>query len=98
MKEELYRKWESILDGVEKSRIPIQFVKKFVCKLKGRKQHTINIQNLLKQGIEPEEIEVLVNRKLEELDDIMVSFEIVLNIDEIAKVIQPETDRLLENL
>ena len=98
MKEELYKKWEAILDGVEKSRIPIRFVKKFVCKLEGRKQHTINIQNLLKQGLAPEDIEDIVNRKIEELDEYMVSFEIILNIDEIANVVQPETDKLLGNL
>lgn len=98
MNDDQYKKWENILDTVEKNRIPIQFVKKFVCKLKGKKQHTINIQNLFKQGLEAEEIEEIVNRKIEELDSEMVSFEIILNIDEIVKVVQPETDKLLGNL
>ena len=98
MTPEYIKKWESIIEDVEKSRIPVQFIKKFVCRLEGKKQHTINVQNLLKQGLEPEEIEEVVNRKLFELDPIVISIELVFNVETIAGVVQPETDRLLGNL
>ena len=98
MSPDFFNKWEHILEDVEKSRIPIQFLKKLVIKLKGKKQHTINIINLLKQGLEPEQIEELVNKKLYELDDDITNIEFILNVESIAETVQPETDRLLGGL
>lgn len=91
-------KWEHILEDVEKSRVPVQFIKKIIVRMVGKKQHTINIQNLLKQGLEPEEIEEVVKRKLEELDPLITSFEFILNLESIAETVQPETDKLLGKL
>lgn len=98
MTPEYIKKWESIIEDVEKSRIPVQFIKKFVCRLEGKKQHTINVQNLLKQGLEPEEVEEVVTRKMDELDEVLTSFEIILNVETIAETVQPETDRFLNKL
>ena len=99
MTPEYLKKWEHILEGVDKKSIPpIQFIKKIVVRLVGKKQKTINVQLLLKQGLEPEEVEEVVARNLNELDDDMVSFEVVLNVEAIAQIVQPETDRLLNKL
>jgi hypothetical protein len=100
MTPEYIRKWEHILEDVEKSKVPIQFIKKIVVRLSGatKKQHTINVQNLLKQGLSPEEVEEVVGRKLNELDPLITSFEFLLNVESIAETVQPETDRLLGNL
>lgn len=100
MTPEYIRKWEHILEDVEKSKVPIQFIKKIVVRLSGadKKQHTINVQNLLKQGLSPEEVEEVVGRKLNELDPLITSFEFLLNVETIAETVQPETDRLLGNL
>lgn len=92
------RKWEHILEDVEKSKVPVQFIKKIVVKMIGKKQHTVNIQTLLKQGLDPEEIEEVITRKLNELDPYITSFEFVLNVESIAETVQPETDRLLNKL
>ena len=73
MSNEFYNKWQGILEDVEKSKIPIQFLKKIILKFQGKKQQTINIQSLLKQGLEPEEVEEIVNRKLIELDHQIVN-------------------------
>lgn len=98
MSPNFFDKWEHILEGVEKNRIPIQFVKKIVVKLKGKRQHTINIYSLMKQGLDPEYIEDLVNKKLYELDTDIVNLEFILNIESIAETVQPETDKLLSGL
>jgi hypothetical protein len=98
MSPEFVHKWEHILEDVEKNRIPIEFVKKIVLKLEGRKQQTINIEKLLEQGTEPEQIEEAISNKLFELDDLIVTIEFILNIQKIAEVVQPETDRLLNKL
>ena len=98
MSPEFVSKWEHILADVEKNRIPIQFIKKLVIRLQGKKQQTVNIHNLLKQGLEPEQVEEVLNRKLEELDEIIVSVEFILNVESIAETVQPVTDQMLKNL
>jgi len=95
---EYIKKWEHILLDVEKSDVPVEFIKKVVVKMIGKKQHTINIQSLLKQGLEPEEIEQIVNRKLSELDPVAISISFVFDVQTIAETVQPETDKLLGNL
>ena len=98
MSNEFYNKWQTILEDVEKSKIPIQFIKKIILKFQGKRQQTINIQTLLKQGLEPDEDEEIVNRKLIELDHQIVNLEFILNVENIADTVQPETDKLLGKL
>jgi hypothetical protein len=98
MSPEFIEKWEHILEDVEKNKVPVQFIKKLVIKLQGKKQQTINIEKFLSQGLDPEQIEEAVSRKLNELDDNITSVEFILNVQSIADTVQPETDRLLNKL
>ena len=98
MSPDFIEKWEHILEDVEKNKIPVQFIKKLIIKLEGKKQHTINIQKLLQQGLDPDQVEDAVSRKLHELEDLIVSVEFILNVQSIAETVQPETDRLLGKL
>jgi hypothetical protein len=98
MSPEFIKQWEHIIDDVDKHKIPIEFIKKLVIKLAGKRQQTINVKRFLDQGLEPEQIEEAVSKKLHELDDEIVSVEFVLNIESIAETVQPETDRLLGKL
>jgi hypothetical protein len=98
MTPEYLNKWEHILEGIDKHKVPVQFIKKIIVRMVGKKQHTINIQALLKQGLDPEEIEEIVSRKINELDPLITSFEFVLNVESIAETVQPETDKLLNKL
>jgi len=98
MSPDFFNKWEHILEDIEKSKIPIQFLKKLVVKLEGKKQHTVNIQTLLKQGLDHDQIEDVISRKLYELDDQIVNIEFILNVESIAEMVQPETDKLLNRL
>ena len=91
-------KWEHILEDVEKNKIPVGFIKKLIIKLQGKKQQTINIQKLFQQGLDSEQIEEVVSRKLHELEDDITSVEFVLNVQNIADTVQPATDQLLKNL
>ena len=98
MSTEFIEKWEHILEDVDKHKIPVEFIKKLIVKLNGKKQHTINIEKFLRQGVEPEQIEDIVSRKLQELDDSIVGVEFILNVQNIADAVQPETDKILGNL
>lgn len=98
MSPEFLKKWSHILEDVDKRAIPIEFIRKLVVKLEKRKQHTINIEKMIKQGFDSEDIEDSVSSKLLELDDQVVSIEFVLNVESIAEVVQPATDKLLSKL
>lgn len=98
MSPEFIEKWEHIIEDVDKQKIPVQFIKKLIIKLEGKKQQTINIEKFLSQGLDPEQIEDAVSRKLHDLDPQIVSVEFVLNVQSIAETVQPETDKLLGKL
>jgi len=98
MSPEFIEKWEHILEDVEKNKIPVQFIKKLIIKLEGKKQQTLNIEKFLNQGLDADQIEEVVSRKLQELDDSVVSVEFLLNVQNIADAVQPETDKILGNL
>lgn len=98
MSPEFIKKWEHILEDVEKQKIPIEFIKKIVVKLHGKRQHTINIERFLNQGLDPEQVEETIGRKLHELSDEITTVEFILNVKNIAETVQPETDRLLYKL
>jgi hypothetical protein len=98
MSPEFIEKWEHILEDVDKNKIPVQFIRKLIVKLEGKKQQTLNIEKFLSQGLDPDQIEEVVSRKLQELDDLVVGVEFILNVQSIADTVQPETDKLLGNL
>ena len=98
MSPEFIQKWERLLDGVDKQQVPVEFIKKLVLKLEGKRQKTINIERFLSQGLEPEEIEDAISRQLIKLDDEVVAIEFILNLQSIAETVQPETDQLLRGL
>jgi acid phosphatase class B len=98
MSPELFEKWEHIVEDVDKTRIPVEFIKKLIVKLDGRRQRTINVKNFFKRGMEPDDVEAVIADTLEKLDDEMVSIEFILDIENIAETVQPETDKILKGL
>lgn len=98
MSPEFIQKWERLLEGVDKQKVPVEFIKKLILRLEGKRQKTINIERFLNQGLEPEEIEDAISRQLIKLDDEVIGIEFILNVKSIADTVQPETDNLLRGL
>lgn len=98
MSPEFIQKWEHILEDIEKSKIPVHFIKKIILRLEGKKQHTINIGKLIDQGLDPEQLENVVSKKLSDLNHLINDVEFVLDVKVIAETVQPETDKILNNL
>ena len=98
MSPDFIKQWEHILEDVEKQKIPVEFIKKLIIKLRGKRQQTINVKRFLDQGLDPDQIENAVSKKLAELDEEILSVEFVLNVESIAETVQPETDKLLGKL
>ena len=96
--DEFLAQWEHIVNEVNKTEVPLECIKKVIIKLHGKKQRTINLQTLKRQGLDSDEIEIVVSRALTELGDTVHDVDFVVDVDEVAKLIQPETDKLLNGL
>lgn len=95
--DEFLEKWESIVEDVEKSTVPVDCIKKIVLRLENRKQKTINIKTLLTQGLTPEEVELVVGKKLSEHEPSIKRVEFFIDVESVASKIQPATDNLLKD-
>ena len=91
-------KWEHIINDVNKTDVPLECIKKVVIKLRGGRQRTVNLHTLQRQGLSLEEIEPILNRTLGELDDEIIDVDFVVDITSVAKIVQPETDKILGKL
>ena len=96
--DEFLLKWEHIIAEVTKTEVPLECIKKVVIKLHGKKQRTINLATLKRQGLDIEEVEVILSRTLSELGEEVRDIDFVVDVTEVAKIIQPETDKLLKDL
>ena len=96
--EEFLEKWEHIVNEVNKTNVPLECIKKIVVRLHGKKQRTINLQLLKKQGLDGDELETVVSRILDGVGDQVYDLNCVVDVVEVAKLIQPETDKLLTGL
>ena len=96
--DEFIQQWEHIIDEVNKTEVPLECIKKVVIRLHGKKQRTINLATLKKQGLDLDELEIVLSRTLTELGDEVRDIDFVVDVTEVAKLIQPETDKLLNGL
>ena len=95
---EFLNKWEHIIEEVNKTEIPLECIKKVVIRLHGKKQRTINLATLKKQGLDMDELEIVLTRTLTELGNEVKDIDFVVDVSEVAKILQPETDKLLNGL
>lgn len=96
--ENFIERWEHIIKNVDVTDVPVECIKKAVIKFSDGTQKTVNIRNLKKQNLTPEEIEVVLNRILSENQDRVRSMEFVLDVEAVAEILQPETDKLLKGM
>jgi len=96
--DEFIQQWEHIIEEVNKTEVPLECIKKVVIRLHDRKQRTINLSTLRRQGLDLEEVEIVLTRTLTELGDTVRDIDFVVDVSEVAKLVQPETDKLLKDL
>jgi len=90
--------WKNILKDVEKKEVPIHVLEKLIVALKDGTQVVVDIKRLLAEGADPDEVELHVNTRLEELDDYIDNVDFFVDIDLVEATVQPETDKLLSKL
>lgn len=91
-------KWDKILRDVEKNNVPINLLDYIVVNLIDGTQVSIDIQELLAEGMTPDEIEKALETRFETLDFLIKDVDFYVNIDQLAKVVQPITDGFLKDL
>jgi hypothetical protein len=96
--DEFLEKWEHIISEVTKTEVPLECIKKVVIKLDGKKQKTINLATLKRQGLDLDELEIVLTRTLLELGDTVRDIDFVVDVTAVANMVQPETDKLLKDL
>ena len=96
--EDWLARWEEIVDQVEKDHVPIEFVKKIVFRLTPNRRKTINFNVLKKQNLDIDDINAVVERFINANEEQITSMEFILDIEAVAQVLQPETDRLLKGI
>lgn len=96
--DEFLQQWEHIIEEVNKTEVPLECIKKVIIRLNDRRQRTINLATLRRQGLDIDEIEIVLTRTLTELGDSVRDIDFVVDVTEVAKLVQPETDKLLKNL
>ena len=91
--------WNAIIDSVDQEMIPIDVVKKVVFKLQNGKQRTVNLSTLRKQGLDIEDIEVVVSKQMSTIyQKEVVKLDFVVDVAAVAKMIEPLTKGYLEKI
>jgi hypothetical protein len=90
--------WKNILKDVEKKEVPIHVLEKLIVALKDGTHVVVDIKRLLAEGADPDEVEIHVNNRLDELDNYIDNVDFFVDIDLVEATVQPETDKLLSKL
>jgi hypothetical protein len=90
--------WENLLKEVNKEQVPVDVIRYLTVNLKDGTSVDVDIQQMLKEGIEASVVEQIINEKLEALDDYIQDVDFHISVDSVAKVIQPFTDKILKDL
>ncbi len=92
-------KWKQVIASIDQEMIPIDVVKKVVFKLEDGTQQTINLTTLRKQGLDIEDIEVVVNKNMSSVTERgIVKLDFIVDVNAVADRIEPITRGYLQKL
>lgn len=92
------KRWQDIVQGVDKKEVPISVLQQIVVKLIDGTHLSIDVKQLIDDGNDPEVIEELLDAKFHDLDEYIENVDFFIDIDRVVNTIQPETDKVLKNL
>ena len=98
LSDEFIEQWDHIISGVDKTEVPLECINKIVIRLQGGRQKTINLARLKRDGFDLEEIESYLTRNLVELGALVRDIDFLVDVNAVARLVQPETDKLLKDL
>ena len=99
--EEFIKKWEDIIDAVDKTSFPIRFVRSVSFEASSNSKFefkkTIEIEMLRKEGYDDDSIQEIITDALLEFPDNEGEMEFELDIEEVAHIAGEITSRYLQH-
>jgi len=92
------KSWKDIVETVDKREVPITILQEIVVKLVDGTNISIDVKKLLSDGMEPNEIEEMLDLKFNELDAYIQNVDFLIDIAKVVDTVQPETDKVLKGL
>ena len=87
-----------LLKDADKKDIPVECVKRIVIKLKDNRRRYLNISSLRKQGLNIAQMEAVISAKLTEYENNILGLDFFVDVESVAELVQPETDKILGKL
>lgn len=91
-------RWKSILKTVSKDDVPVELIKTLTVNLLDDSRVDIDVPELLKEGLTSNEVKKMINERLEKLDAYIKDVDFYIDVDSVAKTVQPVTDDILKHL
>ena len=92
------KRWQDIVQCVDKKQVPITILQQIVVKILDGTNISIDVKKLLADGMDPDEVESMLDHKFNELDDYIENVDFLIDIAKVVDTIQPETDKVLKGL
>lgn len=90
--------WQRILKDIDTDNIPINLLQAIIVNLIDDTKITINVQELLAEGNDPEHLDRALKKKMRDLDHIIKDIDFYIDVDAVAEAVQPLTDQILKDL
>lgn len=91
-------KWQHIIDDVSKPDVPINLLERIIVHLIDGTKVNVDISGMLMEGGDPDVIEQHLQTKLDALDAYIADIDLYVDLQEVAKTVQPHTDKILSKL
>ncbi len=92
------RDWRSILEHVEKKEIPVEVMERLTINLVDGSSIEIDIRSMIVNGDDPNAVHAALQKKLDEMENVIDDIDFHINIDAVVNTIQPVTDKILKDL
>lgn len=92
------KRWKDIVEDVDKKEVPINILQQIIVKLIDGTKVEIDVKRLLLDGMDPTDIEDMLDAKFNELDAYIQNVDFLIDIEKVVDTIQPETDKVLKGL
>ena len=90
--------WQNILKEIDRGSAPVSCLEHIQVILKDGTIVVVDVKQLLSEGMDPNEVELMINAKLKALDHIIEDVDFFVSLDKVADTVQPLTDTILKDL
>ena len=93
-----HKRWKDIVNDVDKKEVPVSILQQIIVRLIDGTTITIDVKQLINEGVDFNDIENMLDEKFEELDAYIENVDFLIDIDKVVGAVQPETDKVLKGL